>query len=81
MSLLSKPIRIQYDTEEDLLDKLTPFKDGLIIRDGGAKGVFLPDVWNILPDKKGFLKELKIKAGLNSFSENLEAFKFYTTKI
>lgn len=81
VSLLSKPIRIQYDTEEDLLDKLTPFKDGLIIRDGGAKGVFLPDVWNILPDKKEFLEELKIKAGLNSFSENLEAFKFYTTKI
>lgn len=83
VSLLSKPERIEFRTEKELLEKLTPQTDGLIIRDGNFQAVFLPDVWEQLPDKKEFLEQLKLKAGLpkNYFSENLEAFKFSTTKI
>ena len=60
-----------------------PAIDGLIIRDGNYQSVFLPDVWEQLPDKKEFLEQLKLKAGLpkDYFSESLEAFKFKTTKI
>ena len=83
VSLLSKPERLEFKTEKELLEKLTPQTDGLIIRDGNFQAVFLPDVWEQLPDKKEFLEQLKLKAGLpkNYFSENLEAFKFSTTKI
>lgn len=83
VSLLSIPERFHFDTEEELLQKLKPYEDGLIIRDGNYQAVFLPDVWEQLPDKKEFLEQLKLKAGLpkNYFSESLEAFKFSTTKI
>ena len=83
VSLLSKPQRIEFETEEELLEELTPAIDGLIIRDGNFQSVFLPDVWEQLPDKNEFLGQLKLKAGLSKdyFSENLEAFKFNTTKI
>lgn len=83
VSLLSRPERLNFDTEEELLEKLKPYEDGLIIRDGNYQAVFLPDVWEQLPDKKEFLEQLKLKAGLpkNYFSESLEAFLFRTTKI
>ena len=83
VSLLSKPERIEFETEEELLDVLKPGIHGLIIRDGNYQSVFLPDVWEQLPDKQVFIEQLKLKAGLpkNYFSENLEAFKFTTTKI
>ena len=83
VSLLSKPERIEFETEEELLENLRPGVDGLIIRDGNYQAVFLPDVWEQLPDKQEFLEQLKLKAGLpkNYFSESFEAFKFNTTKI
>ena len=83
ISLLSKPERLEFDDEQELLNELVPAIDGLIIRDGNYQSVFLPDVWEQLPDKKEFLEQLKLKAGLpkDYFSESLEAFKFKTTKI
>lgn len=83
VSLLSKPKRIEFRDEEDLLNKLVPYEDGLIIRDGNYQAVFLPIVWEQLPDKHEFLKELKLKAGMDEDynSETMEAFKFNTVKI
>lgn len=74
VSLLSKP-------ERTTVDEITPFKDGVIIRDGLHKAVFLPEVWKQLSDKKEFLNQLLKKAGLNNFTEDTEIFKFKTTKI
>lgn len=83
VSLLSAPEKIEFDGEEDLLDKIKPFEDGIIIRDGNYQAVYLPIVWEQLPDKREFLNSLKIKAGLpeNYFSETLQAFRFKATKI
>ena len=83
ISLLSAPKRVEFKTEEELLDKLIPNVDGLIIRDKNYQAVFLPVVWEQLPDKKEFLNALKQKAGMphNYFSETLEAFTFRTIYI
>ena len=81
VSLLSKPERIIFDDQNDLLNKITPAVDGLIIRDGNNQAVFLPDVWEQLPDKEEFLEHLLKKAGLNEITETLEAFKFSTVKV
>ncbi len=83
ISLLSKPVRIKFNSEAELADSLVPYTDGLIIRDGNYKGVFLPEVWRMIPKKRKFLEELKQKAGLpkDYFSETFEAFKFVTTNI
>lgn len=83
VSILSKPERIIFDTEEDLLNKLVPYKDGVIIRDGNYQAVYLPVVWQQLPDKREFIRSLKLKAGMSEdyFSETLQAFKFKAVKI
>lgn len=83
VSLLSLAKPIKFENEEDLLRKIIPYKDGIIIKDGNYSAVYLPIVWEQLPDKKDFLNSLKEKAGLNRdyFSETFKAFKFETVYI
>lgn len=63
ISLLSLPKRLEYKDANDLLAKLT-HRDGVIIEKNGYGATFLPQVWEQLPDKKDFLKQLCRKAGL-----------------
>ena len=83
VSILSDPKKIEFDGEQDLLDKITPFIDGIIIRDGKYQAVYLPSVWEQLPVKTDFLNSLKVKAGLSAdyFSETFEAYRFKSTYI
>lgn len=64
ISLLTVPEKIDYDDEEDLLKKLNPEKDGVIVRKGFHSATFLPQVWEQLPKKEDFLSHLCLKAGL-----------------
>ena len=64
ISILSEPNDIEFDSEEDLLSKMVPFEDGLILISGNYQGTFLPSVWAELPEPKNFLNHLKLKAGL-----------------
>ena len=59
-----------------MLSKIYPH--GIIITERDKRAVYLPVVWEKLPDKEIFLNSLKEKAGLspNYFSKTLEAFKF-----
>ena len=50
--------------EADLLAQLRPGVDGLIIEDSGRRALFLPSVWEELPDQRQFLTQLKLKAGM-----------------
>ena len=50
---------------EKLLDKIEPEKDGLILKRAWFSGLFLPQVWEQLPDKIEFLENLCYKAGLS----------------
>ena len=83
ISLLSPPAKMQFKDEQDLLNKITPFEDGIIIRDGKYQSVYLPSVWEQIPNKVDFLNNLKIKAGLppTHFSSTFEAFKYSTVYI
>ncbi len=64
VSVLSFPEPVYYTDPQDLLNKIEPFKDGLILKYGNNQGTFLPDVWEELSDKVQFLSHLCIKAGL-----------------
>lgn len=64
VSVLSPPTPLQYDTGEDLQQKLTPEVDGVIIRKDAARATFLPQVWKQLPRPEDFLSHLCLKAGL-----------------
>jgi AmmeMemoRadiSam system protein A len=65
ISILTEPERVEYKDAEDLLKKLKPKKDGLIIRLGSKSATFLPQVWEQLPSKEDFLSHLCLKAGLS----------------
>lgn len=78
ISLLSEPCEMTFTDEDDLLARLVPYKDGLIIQDGKYRALYLPSVWEQIGDKKFFLNSLKQKAGLKPdyFSKTLRAWKF-----
>lgn len=64
ISILSKPEKMTFTNEEDLLQQIRADVDGLIIEYGDNRGTFLPSVWEQLPDKNEFLIHLKMKANL-----------------
>lgn len=64
ISVLSKPEPISFTSEQDLLKKIRPNIDGLILSDRDYRGTFLPAVWESLPTPELFLQHLKLKAGL-----------------
>ena len=65
VSLLSTPKLLAFADHADLLAQLRPGEDGLILECGQARGTFLPQVWESLPDPEQFIAELKRKAGLS----------------
>lgn len=81
VSLLSSIERINFKDERDLLSKIYPH--GIIIVAGNNRAVYLPVVWEQLPDREIFLNSLKEKAGLppNYFSSQMEVYKFDATSI
>jgi len=64
VSLLSTPKPLRFADEDDLLRQVVAGEDGLILEAGGRRGTFLPQVWEGIPDKRAFLRELVRKAGL-----------------
>jgi len=66
ISRLTKPIPLEYDDALDLLNKLRPGVDGVVLKDGQRRATFLPQVWEQLPDPKIFLSELCAKMGVPS---------------
>ncbi|MCD6367622.1 MAG: AmmeMemoRadiSam system protein A [Candidatus Aenigmarchaeota archaeon] len=64
VSVLTRPEKIEFKNPEKLLKKIVPKKDGLILKKGWNSGLFLPQVWEKIPDKIKFLEELSYKAGL-----------------
>jgi hypothetical protein len=66
ISLLSPPEKFEYSKAKELIQRLVPFKDGVIIKKGSNQATFLPQVWEQLPDTASFLSQLCIKAGLDA---------------
>jgi hypothetical protein len=64
VSLLSAPKPIRFADEADLLAQIRAGDDGLIVECEGKHATYLPQVWERLPDKRQFLRELIKKAGL-----------------
>jgi uncharacterized protein len=79
ISVLTKPERLNYSEPDDLLEKLRPGIDGVILKDGRMRATFLPQVWEQLPDKQEFLSHLCSKMGAPSGLwkiKNLEVFTY-----
>lgn len=80
ISVLTPPSPLHFDSEADLLNKIRPGVDGLILEDGPFRGTFLPSVWDSLPSPEDFLRQLKRKAGLapDHWSEQLSISRYET---
>ena len=63
VSRLTIPVPLEYQDSGDLLAKLHPGVDGVILRDGFRRATFLPQVWEKIPDTAGFLANLCYKMG------------------
>jgi AmmeMemoRadiSam system protein A len=63
ISRLTIPKDLDYETPDELLARLRPGVDGVILRDGFQRATFLPQVWEKLPDKAAFLDHLCMKMG------------------
>lgn len=63
ISLLSEPKPLHCASPEELLQRLRPGEDGVLLRVGQSVATFLPQVWEQIPDKVQFLEHLAQKAG------------------
>jgi len=61
-----------------VLDQLRPGVDGLVIATGSRQGLFLPAMWERLPEPEVFLDHLLLKAGLvpGWWPEGMQAWRF-----
>lgn len=66
ISILTAPEKLEYSDGNDLLAKLKPNHDGVILSKGLARATFLPQVWEQLPRPEDFLAHLCRKAGLSA---------------
>jgi AmmeMemoRadiSam system protein A len=64
VSILTEPQPLEYTDGNDLLAKLRPNVDGVILKQGYCRATFLPQVWEQLPRTEDFLAHLCRKAGL-----------------
>jgi len=81
ISILTSPEELSYSDHRDLLNKLRPGIDGLIIKKGPYEATFLPQVWEQLPGKEEFLSHLCLKAGLSADSWKTEKLQVSTYQV
>lgn len=84
ISILTPPEEVIYTDWKDLLLKIEPYRDGIIVEQGGKTATFLPEVWQTIPDKEMFLSNLCLKAGLKFDcykDRNLKVFRYRTLSI
>ncbi len=63
ISYLTTPHPLEYQDAEDLLSKLRPHIDGVVLRDGPRRATFLPQVWEKISRPEIFLDQLCLKMG------------------
>jgi AmmeMemoRadiSam system protein A len=54
---------LEYNEPEELLKRIRPCVDGVVLRDGLRRATFLPQVWDKIPDPALFLSYLCQKMG------------------
>ena len=59
-----EPVPVAGDGEAEALAALRPGVDGLLLEAAGRRAVFIPAMWEELPDPAQFLGHLRRKAGL-----------------
>ena len=82
VSLLGPSEPIPCTGEDDAVARLQPGIDGVILHCDRHRAIFLPQVWQQLPDPREFLAELMCKAGLpaNGWNANVRLARYTVSK-
>ena len=78
VSVLSPIERYKKITGGKLIDYLAKERCGVVLEKDGRKALFLPQVWEDLPDPEEFLQNLCLKAGLSPEDWKSDATTVYT---
>lgn len=80
ISILTPRMQLSVNSEAELLAKIRPNIDGLLIEGSGYSATFLPSVWEELTNPKDFLAHLKQKARmpLDAWPEDMCCYIYQT---
>ncbi len=81
VSVLTRPEPLTYSGPEELVRKLRPGVDGVVIERGWRRATFLPQVWESLPQLEAFLANLCHKANLPPNAWHWPDLKVYTYQV
>lgn len=81
VSVLSLPELIEASSPEEYLAKIQPGLDGIIIDYRGWGATYLPQVWEMIPDKEDFLSSLCQKAGVSGDCWRKPEAKIYRYRV
>jgi len=83
IAVLTPPELLRLRDRDDLLRRLRPGRDGLIVEDRHHRALFLPSVWEQLPEPERFVAQLLAKAGLapGHWSPTLTTHRFASIDI
>lgn len=63
ISILSIPKKLSANSNRELIQQIRPGIDGVILYTGYHSAMFLPQVWEQIPDRESFVDQLCRKAG------------------
>ncbi len=81
ISRLTAPERLSYATPAELLSRLRPQIDGVVLRDPPRRATFLPQVWEKLPQPGAFLGQLCQKMGAPANLWQHKILEVYTYQV
>ncbi|MDQ3563901.1 MAG: AmmeMemoRadiSam system protein B [Pseudomonadota bacterium] len=78
ISVLNAPVALNFKSDTEILDQLAPGADGVLLQQQDRRATFLPAVWESLPGRAEFLRELKRKAGISQDAdpETLQVWRY-----
>jgi hypothetical protein len=82
VSVLTASERIECASEAEALVSIRPGIAGLILEHGSKRGTFLPQVWESIAGPREFLRQLKLKAGLEPtfWADDLRLLRYTVVK-
>jgi AmmeMemoRadiSam system protein A len=81
ISRLTPLTPLDYASPADLLARLRPHLDGVMLREGWRRATFLPQVWEKLADPRKFLEHLCVKMGVEADAWQKRRLQVFTYQV
>ncbi len=81
ISRLTPPVALEYQSPDELLQRLRPGVDGVVLSEGIRRATFLPQVWEKIPDPVEFLEHLCLKMGVDANYWRRKKLKVFTYQV